>query len=174
MLRDSNDCSKLCTSDTEITKNCIPVGRFDQDGNCVVLLSRNKKCNDICIKHIWRKFGEFGVKYNSLLIFQNFQNFQINSNLLKLITNVNFAILLFIWHMKALFCVKPYSVYIKYWKLWKSMENAIYRVGAIWSGSMSCYLWMGLLPDTNNCGLCMRQECWERFFPPPTSKDPAR
>ena len=31
---------------------------------------------------------------------------------------------------------------------------------------------MGLLSDTSNCGLRMRQECWELFFPQPQVSDP--
>ena len=32
---------------------------------------------------------------------------------------------------------------------------------------------MGLLPDTQNCGLRLRLECRERFSTPPTSKETA-
>ena len=32
-----------------------------------------------------------------------------------------------------------------------------------WTSMMGFYPAMGLLPDTKDCGLCMRRECWERF-----------
>ena len=35
-----------------------------------------------------------------------------------------------------------------------------------------CTYSMGILPDTQNCGLRMRRECRERFSPPPFVSDP--
>ena len=36
-----------------------------------------------------------------------------------------------------------------------------------------CKHYMGLLPDTYNCGLRMRRECRERFPPPSITKETA-
>ena len=54
-----------------------------------------------------------------------------------------------------------YSVYVYYHD--ESIMNTIHRIWALCFGHAYHVSAMGLLPDTKNCGLCMRRKCRELF-----------
>ena len=88
-------------------------------------------------------------------------------------------------HMSQL-CILQYA---QIWYIWRSIYMfdvccILLEIFANWfypySSGLLHWHWgqcmiapMGLLPDTENCRLCMRRECRERFPPPPISKETA-
>ena len=70
----------------------------------------------------------------------------------------------------------------KWFRTWPTRPGFIIKTDEWWreaSGTAALQIYvvnrcqlMGLLPDTQNCGMRMRRECCERFFPPPQVSDP--
>ena len=48
-----------------------------------------------------------------------------------------------------------------FWKIYRDWSKPLRTICSI--PNRKTFMSMGLLPDTQKCGLCMRRECWERF-----------